>query len=240
MAWSSSGLGRRPLKAEIGSSNLLQATNDAPPLRRWFFIPNAHFRHAYERPGCPAHAPTQRLFMHARAPWGSSPHHCPHACLEHPPFPHRSHRHAFLFLQNSSHSRFELLFRAYFRESYPQHIMQKPCWNLAGICRETHRAAIPRPAASCAHLPWRTPDSCRTRKGRDDPNGTQSTNSLRHSVLSGMRFVHRGPIRPAAYAEACRPLCGHSEASASRKRHIWSSGPDPFPMEKPLERAPAT
>ena len=174
------------------------------------------------------------------AAFHARPHHCPQACLEHPPFPRRSHRHALLFLQNSSHSRFELLFRAYFRESYPQHIMQKPCWNLAGICRETHRAASPRPSASCAHLPWRTPDSCRTRKGRDDPNGIQSTDSLRHSVLSGMRFVHRGPIRPAAHAEACRPLCGHSEASASRKRHIWSSGPDPFPMEKPLERAPAT
>lgn len=203
MAWSSSGLGRRPLKAEIGSSNLLQATNDAPPLRRWFFIPNAHFRHACERPGCPVHAPTQRLFMHARAPWGSSPHHCPQACLEHPPFPHRSHRHALLFLQNSSHSRFELLFRAYFRESYPQHIMQKPCRNLAGICRETHRTAIPRSAASCAHLPWRTPDSCRTRKGRDEPNGTPE-----HGFPAALRALRDAirSSRPYPSDRACRSM----------------------------------
>lgn len=133
--------------------------------------------------------------------------------------------------------------------SYSVHISEKvihstSCRNLAGTLRASAEKLIGRrsPALRLPAPIYHGAPLIRAAREKAAMIRTapQSTDSLRHSVLSGMRFVHRGPIRPAAHAEACRPLCGHSEASASRKRHIWSSGPDPFPMEKPLERAPAT
>ena len=134
--------------------------------------------------------------------------------------------------------------------SYSVHISEKvihstSCRNLAGTLRAsaeklTGRRApalrLPAPIYHGAPLIRAAREKAamiRTASRARIPCGTPCSPGCDSSI--------GGPIRPTAHAEACRrPLCGHSEASASRKRHIWSSGPDPFPMEKPLERAPAT